>query len=91
MPPHWRRLKIQSYTKDRIPDVLDFERRLRKEEDFWRWEIDQAYVSAVESSFDDKSFDDAISLLAYPQTASQWVPISETEVTFSVPIIESKT
>ena len=58
-------LQIRAYTKDRIPDVLDFERRLRKEEDFWGWEIDQAYVRAVESSFDDRSFEDAISLLAY--------------------------
>lgn len=57
--------KIQTYTKDRIPDVLDFERRLREEEDFWGWEIDQAYVSAVERSFDDRSFDDSVSLLAY--------------------------
>ena len=24
-------LKIQTYTKDRIPDVLDFERRLRRD------------------------------------------------------------
>ncbi len=58
-------LKIQTYTKDRIPDVLNFEKRLRKEEDFWGWEIDPAYISAVEKSFDDKSFNDAISLLAY--------------------------
>lgn len=50
-------LGIRTYTKDRIPDVLDFERRLRGEEDFWGWEIDQAYVSAVEKSFDDRSFD----------------------------------
>lgn len=57
--------KIQPYTKDRIPDVLNFERRLRREEDFWQWEVDQAYVRAVERSFEDKSFDDAISLLAY--------------------------
>lgn len=61
-------LKIQTYTKDRIPDVLDFETRLRREEDFWSWEIDQAYVNAVERSFDDKSFDNAISLLAYDDT-----------------------
>lgn len=58
-------LEIQAYTKDRIPDVLDFERRLRKEEEDWGWEIDQAYISAVERSFDDRSFDDSISLLAY--------------------------
>ncbi len=61
-------LKIQTYTKDRIPDVLDFETRLRREEDFLSWEIDQAYVSTVERSFDDKSFDNAISLLAYDGT-----------------------
>ena len=40
-------LQIRAYTKDRIPDGLDFERRLRREEDFWGWEIDQAYVRAV--------------------------------------------
>lgn len=62
-------LKIQAYTKDRIPDVLDFERRLRKEEEDWGWEIDQAYISAVEKSFDDRSFDDSISLLAYDDGA----------------------
>lgn len=58
-------LEIQTYTKDRIPDVLNFERRLRKEENFWGWSIDQAYISAVERSFEDSSFDDSISLLAY--------------------------
>lgn len=58
-------LEIRTYTKDRIPDVLDFEKRLRMEESSWGWEIDQAYVSAVERSFDDRSFDGAISLLAY--------------------------
>ena len=58
-------LEIRTYTKDKIPDVLDFERRLREEEDFWGWEINRAYVNAVEKSFEDKSFDDSISLLAY--------------------------
>ncbi|MCI9231042.1 MAG: GNAT family N-acetyltransferase [Lachnospiraceae bacterium] len=58
-------LEIRAFTKDRIPDVLDFESRLRKEEDFWGWEINQAYVSAVERSFDDRSFRDCVSLLAY--------------------------
>lgn len=62
-------LEIQAYTKDRIPDVLDFERRLRKEEEDWGWEIDQAYISAVERSFDDRSFDASISLLAYDDGA----------------------
>lgn len=58
-------LKIERYTKDRIPDVLDFERRLREEEDFWGWEIDDAYIQAVEHSFEDSAFADSISLLAY--------------------------
>ncbi len=62
-------LEIQAYTKDRIHDVLDFEKRLRKEENFWGWEIDQAYISAVERSFEDESFKDSISLLAYREGA----------------------
>lgn len=57
--------EIKRYTRDSIPDVLDFESRLRKEEDFWSWEIDEAYVRAVEKSFDDSAFAGAISLLAY--------------------------
>lgn len=58
-------LEIRTFTKDRIPDVLDFEGRLRGEEESWGWEIDQAYVSAVERSFEDRSFRDCVSLLAY--------------------------
>ena len=58
-------LTIQPYTRERIPDVLDFERRLRQEEDFWGWEIDDAYIRAVERSFDDSAFDQTLSLLAY--------------------------
>ena len=58
-------LSVKPYTRDRIPDVLDFERRLRQEENFWGWEIDDAYVRSVESSFDDSAFDQSISLLAY--------------------------
>lgn len=58
-------LEIKKYTKDRIPDVLDFEYRLRKEENSWRWEINDAYIQAVEKSFDDSAFSDSVSLLAY--------------------------
>lgn len=58
-------LKIVRYTKDKIPDVLDFEKRLREEEDFWGWEINDDYIQAVERSFDDRAFADSISLLAY--------------------------
>ena len=58
-------LHIKEYTKARIPDVLDFERRLREEENFWGWEIDEAYIHAVVRSFDDSAFDQSVSLLAY--------------------------
>ena len=56
---------IREYTKVRIPDVLEFERRLREEEDDWGWEIDEPYVRAVEASFSDRAFDGSVSLLAY--------------------------
>lgn len=59
------KLDIREYTKARIGDVLDFERRLRQEEAFWGWEIDDAYVKAVTASFEDNRFANAISLLAY--------------------------
>ena len=58
-------LKIERYTKDKIPDVVDFEKRLREEEDFWGWEIDDDYLQSVEKSFEDGAFADSISLLAY--------------------------
>ncbi len=28
-------MEIRKYTKDLIPDIIDFEKRLREEEDFW--------------------------------------------------------
>ena len=62
-------LIIKRYTKDKIPDVLDFENRLREEENFWGWEINDAYIQAVENSFEDSSFADSISLLAYDDHA----------------------
>ena len=58
-------LTIKTYTKDKIPDVVDFEKRLRQEEDFWGWDIDEDYVRSVEKSFEDSAFDNAVSLLAY--------------------------
>ena len=58
---------IRAYTKELIPDVLDFERRLREEENFWGWEIDEAYIESVARSFDDPAFDRCVSLLAYAQ------------------------
>lgn len=56
---------VLPYTKERIGDVLDFESRLRQEEDFWGWEIDGAYTAAVEKSFTDPRFANSLSLLAY--------------------------
>lgn len=58
-------MEIKAFTKQCIPDVLDFERRLRQEEDFWNWEIDDAYIQSVARSFDDPKFRPALSLLAY--------------------------
>ncbi len=56
---------VLPYTRERIEDVLDFERRLREEEDFWGWKIDEAYIAAVEKSFSDPRFAHTLSLLAY--------------------------
>ena len=58
-------LSILPYTQERIGDVLDFERRLREEENFWGWEIDEAYIAAVQESFRDPRFAHSMSLLAF--------------------------
>ena len=58
-------IKVVPFTIDRFDDVIRFENDLRKEEDFWGWEIDEKYLSAVRDSFSNKSFDDCICLLAY--------------------------
>ena len=58
-------ITILEYTKDRIDDVIKFEQSLRLEENFWGWEIDDAYIKSVKDSFDNPSFNDSISLLAY--------------------------
>ncbi|MGI6315201.1 MAG: GNAT family N-acetyltransferase [Christensenellales bacterium] len=58
-------LEIKEFTKQRLDDVIQFERNLRDEEKVWGWEIDKAYIERVEASFDNPSFDDSISLLAY--------------------------
>ena len=44
-------IRIELYTKERIDDVLAFEHELRKQEDFWDWEIDEAYEESVRKSF----------------------------------------
>ncbi len=58
-------MEIKIYTKDRIAEVLQFERDLRAEEDFWGWEIDEKYLAAVTASFEDPAFANSLSLLAY--------------------------
>lgn len=58
-------IEVRVYTKELIQDVLDFEARLRKEEDFWGWEINEKYIDSVKKSFDDPAFDHSLSLLAY--------------------------
>lgn len=58
-------VEIKFYTKELIDDVITFELELRKEENFWGWSIDSDYISSVKKSFDDSSYNDSISLLAY--------------------------
>ena len=40
-------IEIKPYTKERIKDVIQFENDLRKEENFWGWEIDDEYKKNV--------------------------------------------
>lgn len=56
---------IRPYTRERIDEVVRFEQDLRREEDCWGWEIDEAYLDSVRKSFSDESFRDSVSLLAY--------------------------
>lgn len=58
-------MEIKQYTKDLIPDVLQFERDLRAEEDFWGWKIDDKYIADVTASFENPAFANSLSLLAY--------------------------
>ncbi len=58
-------MNIAEYTQDRVGDVLEFERELRCQEDFWGWEIDEQYIRDVNSSFQDSKFKHSLSLLAY--------------------------
>lgn len=56
---------IEKYTKERIDDVIQFELDLRKEENFWGWEINDDYIKSVKDSFENEAFNHSISLLAY--------------------------
>lgn len=57
-------MEIVDYTREMITDVMDFERRLRTEEPFYQWDIDEAYQKRMEATFDDPRFANAVSLLA---------------------------
>ena len=57
-------MTVIPYTIDKIPDVIDFENRLREEEPFFCWDVGEKYQSDVAKSFSDPRFDDCISLLA---------------------------
>lgn len=58
-------IEIKEFSKDRIDDVIAFEYYLRREEDFWGWEIDDAYRKAAEDSFENSLFRASVSFLAY--------------------------
>ena len=58
-------MEIKTYTKELVPDVLQFERDLRSEENFWGWEIDEKYIADVTASFENSAFANSLSLLAY--------------------------
>lgn len=58
-------IKVKRYEKALVDDAVAFELALRQEEDFWGWEIDGDYIENVRKSFDDPSFDESVSLLAY--------------------------
>lgn len=61
----YMQIEIVRYTKERIDNVIQYELNLRKEENFWGWEIDDAYIQSVKESFEKESFKNSISLLAY--------------------------
>ncbi|MCM1183588.1 MAG: GNAT family N-acetyltransferase [Roseburia sp.] len=58
-------IEIKEFTEDKIEDAVRYERALRAEEDFYGWEIDDAYIQAVRNTFADSRFANALSLLAY--------------------------
>ncbi len=56
---------IRKMEKADIPDVIAFERELRKEEpDTYYWEPDESYAEQLRLSFDDPRFNTAMSFIA---------------------------
>lgn len=58
-------MEIKKYTKELVPDVIQFEQDLRAEENSWGWEINEKYIKDVTKSFENSAFDNSVSLLAY--------------------------
>ena len=59
-------ISICAFTKDKILDVIEFEKELRKQEpNHYMLEIDERFIQDLTRSFDDSRFDHAVSLLAY--------------------------
>ncbi len=57
---------VEPFTRDRIGDVLDFERELRRQEpDTFFMDAEEGYQVLLERSFEDSRFSNAVSLLAY--------------------------
>lgn len=56
---------IKEYTKELIDDAIKFELDLRKEEDFYTYNIDNEYKDRINNSFNNPLFNNAVSYLAY--------------------------
>ncbi len=58
--------EIRSFEKEDIPNVMAFEREVRRQEpDTYDWEADETYAKQLERSFDDPRFNTALSFIAW--------------------------
>ena len=58
-------LVVKKLEKEDIPKIIDFERKLRKQEpDTYYWEPNEAYRLQLEQSFQDPRFNTALSFIA---------------------------
>ena len=58
-------MRIKKFEKEDIPEVMAFERELRRQEqDTYYWEPDEAYAEQLEKSFDDPRFNTVMSWIA---------------------------
>lgn len=58
-------ITIRKMEKKDVPEVLAFERELRRQEpDTYYWEPDEAYAAQLAQSFDDPRFNTALSFIA---------------------------